>query len=528
MSEQQTSAPGAPQARVAQNRSRISIVWIVPIVAAVVGAWVAVARIMSEGPTIKITFASADGLEAGKTKIQYKGVDVGTITHIQLSENHERIEAIAQMAPKTEDFLVGDTNFWVVRPRISGANVTGLGTLISGAYIGMEIGQSRESKREFVALENPPVISGGIPGRYFMLKTSNLGSLDTGTPVFFRRLQVGEVSSYQLDKDGKLFTLRVFVHAPYDQYITENTRFWQASGIDVKLSATGLDVQTQSLLSILIGGIAFETPATGPVLPAADADSSFTLYLSRTEAFEPPAINPQTYQFVFDQSVRGLSPGAPVEFRGIKIGQVVDVRAQVDMKTLRFSAPVVAELEPQRLGVKLIDMGSGETLDSMRRKLIDAMVARGVRAQLQTGNLLTGAAFIELDYVPGAKPAKVDWTQYPVELPTAPGQLVSTEAQLTNIIKKFDALPIDEIGSDLHKSLVSLNETLMSAQGTLTSAQTTINNADGYVEPNSAQAQELANALQEISRAARSVRVLADYLEQHPEALLRGKPGGPK
>jgi paraquat-inducible protein B len=216
----------------------------IPIVAAVVGAWVAVTRVLSEGPDIKIVMKSAEGLEAGKTKIHYNGVDIGTVTKIDLSEDHQHVIMTAQMAPKTEAFLVEDTKFWVVRPRISGANVTGLGTLISGAYIGVEIGSSKESKRDFTALEIPPVITGEVPGRFFILKTPDLGSLDTGTPIYFRRLQVGQVASYKLDKDGKNLTVKVFVQTPYDQYVNSDTRFWHASGIDLSLSATGLTVQT--------------------------------------------------------------------------------------------------------------------------------------------------------------------------------------------------------------------------------------------------------------------------------------------
>jgi paraquat-inducible protein B len=215
--------PPVPESKAVAKRQRgVSLVWIIPILAALVGAWVAVTRILSAGPKITITFVSAEGLEAGKTKIEYKGVDIGTLTTIRLSRDHRRVLATAQMAPRTEDFLVADTQFWVVRPRISGANVTGLGTLISGAFIGTEIGDSKTEKRDFVALDTPPVITGGAPGRFFVLKTSDLGSLDTGTPIFFRRLQVGQVASYQLDKDGQFFTLKVFVRAPYDQYIAEH------------------------------------------------------------------------------------------------------------------------------------------------------------------------------------------------------------------------------------------------------------------------------------------------------------------
>src|SRR5208282_6341735 len=268
MPDRDPPIPSVPDSRtVPRKQTRLSLVWIIPVLAAAVGAWVAVTRIMGEGPKITIVFESAEGLEAGKTKISYRGVDVGTVTAIRLSEDHQRVIATAQMTPRTEDFLAEDTRLWVVRPRISGANVTGLGTLISGAYIGIEIGSSKEPKRDFVALETPPVVTGNAPGRFFVLKSSDLGSLDTGTPLFFRRLQVGQVASYILDQDGKFFTVKIFVREPYDQYVTANTRFWQASGVDVSLSANGLSVQTQSLLSILIGGIAFETPTTGAVLP---------------------------------------------------------------------------------------------------------------------------------------------------------------------------------------------------------------------------------------------------------------------
>lgn len=529
MAEQHTTIPPVPESRaVAKKQTRLSLVWIIPIVAVLIGAWVAVARIRSEGPKIMIVFKSAQGLEAGKTKINYRGVDVGTLTTIRLSDDHQRVIAVAQMAPRTEDFLVADTKFWVVRPRISGANVSGLGTLISGAFIGMEIGTSRAEQRRFVALETPPVVSIDIPGRFFVLQTSDLGSLDNGTPVFFRRLQVGEVASYKLDKDGRFFIVRIFVKKPYDSYVTANTRFWQASGIEVSLSASGLNVQTQSLLSILIGGIAFETPAGGRVLPAAEANTAFTLFENRAKAFEPAARNPQTFELIFNESVRGLVPGAPVEFRGVQIGEVAKVRAQVDLKTLKFSVPVTIHVDAQRLGVKVLGLKSEADLAAMRRRLIDSMVAHGVRAQLRTANLLTGSVLVAFDYFPGAPPATVDWSQNPVQLPTTPGQLEATEAKLTGIIDKLDKLPLQRIGDELSKTLTDLDQTLVTARGALVSAQSTLDNTSNLTGPNSAQVQRLDDTLQEVSGAARSVRVLTDYLERHPEALLRGKKGEAK
>jgi paraquat-inducible protein B len=496
-------------------------VWVVPIVAAVAGVWVAVTRILAQGPKITIVFKSAEGLDAGKTKIRYNGLDVGTLTTIRLSDDHKSVVATAEMEPKTQDFLVEDTRFWVVRPRISGGTVSGLGTLISGAYIGMDIGHARDKKRDFVALATPPVITADVPGRFFVLKTPTLGSLDNGTPLYFRRLQVGEVSSYELDPDGQALTVKAFVKAPYDKYVTPNTRFWHASGIDVSLTAAGLSVQTESLVSILIGGVAFETPVTGQVLPAAESDAVFTLYDNRTEAFEPPVRYPQTYRLVFRQSVRGLAVGAPVEFRGVRVGQVTAIDAQIDAKTAEFSAPVTVVLDATRLGVKLVDAAPGADLASLRRQLVDSLVAHGARAQLRTGSLLTGAMYVAIDFFPDAAPATIDWSQTPVELPTAPGSLEGIEATLGRIVKKLDTVPIQAIGDDLKKALVHLDDTLVSARGTL-------DNAGKLVAPDSALDTELTTTLQELSRMARALRVLADYLERHPEALVRGKPGEPK
>src|SRR5271167_230643 len=498
MPDRDPPLPSVPQSRsVPKKRTRLSLVWFIPIVAAIVGAWVAVTRVLSEGPKITIVMKSAEGLEAGKTKIHYNGVDIGTVSKIELSPDHQRVILTAQMAPKTEEFLLSDTKFWVVRPRISGANVSGLGTLISGAYIGVEIGSSQEEKRVFAALETPPVITGDIPGRFFTLKTPDLGSLDTGTPIYFRRVQVGQVASYALDKDGKNLTVKAFVQAPYDQYVNPETRFWHASGIDVSLSASGLTVQTQSVLSILIGGIAFETSAADPVLPPAEDNTVFALSANRAAAFNPPPRNPQTYLLIFKDSVRGLSAGAPVEFRGIPIGEVSDVRAQIDLKTFQFSVPVTIQLDPTRLGVNLVDVSAGADLDTMRRRLIDALVAHGIRAQLKTGNLLTGAVYVSLDFFPGAPPATVDWSQKPVQLPTTPGQFAATEATVENIINKLDKVQFQEIGVDLHKAITELDKTLLTLQGTLASAQGTLENTHSLTDPNSVQVQQFSSTLQE-------------------------------
>lgn len=523
--DDERSTPVPESKRRPPRRLHVSLVWIVPIVAAAVGAWVAFTEILGEGPEITIVLSTAEGLEAGKSTIQYNGVQVGKLTEIRLSDDHERVIATAQMASGTDDFLVEGTQFWVVRPRISGSTVSGLRTLISGAYIGMEIGDSDRRKRTFVALDTPPVVSGDTPGRFFRLTAPDLGSLDFGTPIYFRRLEVGQVAAYSLAEDGRSLSIRVFVKAPYDRFVNESTRFWEASGIDLTLDASGLTLDTESLLSILIGGIAFETPETASPTTAAEADAVFKLYEDRRQAFLPVRGKPETYQLVFEQSVRGLARGAPVELRGIQIGEVMSLRAQVDTDPLDVSIPVTVNVYPELIG------SSGERAaadEAAWRSRVDALVANGLRGELRSGSLLTGALFVAFDFFPDAPPARVDWTHEPPRLPTAPGGLQAIEARVESILEKIDQVPFKEIGDELRDAIAELEKTLAGARKTLTSAQGTLDDVGKLVAPSSLLGTELVDALSELSRAARSLRVLADYLERHPEALLRGKTGEAK
>ena len=529
MPDNDQSFPRVPESKtVAKKRARFSIVWVIPIVAAAAGVWIAVTKILNEGPKITITFNSAEGLEANKTKIRYNGLDVGTLTTILLTKDRHHVIATAKMAPKSDPYLVKDTKFWVVRPQISGLNITGLGTLISGDYIGVEIGQSQESERNFTALETPPIVAGDTPGRFFVLKTPELGSLDRGTPIYFRQLQAGQVVSYELDKDGQGMNIKIFVQAPYDQYVTPNTRFWQASGIDMSLSANGLHLQTESLMSILAGGVAFETPATGPLLPPAEADTAFPLFDNRSEAFRPPARDPQIYLLVFKQSVRGLTVGAPVQMGGVTIGEVTEISPQFDVTTLDYSVPVTVSIDPQRYGVKFLNLSADANAVAPHRRVMDILVSHGLRAQLKTGSLISGSLYVAVEFFPDAPPASLDWSQTPVQLPTMPGQVEAIETSLANVMKKVDQMQFKEISDDLRKTIGDLDQTLVSAHGTLTNTDKLLDSANQLIEPNSMLDAELNNMLLEGGGAARSLRVLADYLERHPEAFIRGKTGEAK
>ncbi|HXJ75064.1 MAG TPA: MlaD family protein, partial [Candidatus Dormibacteraeota bacterium] len=389
---------------VPKKRTRLSLVWVIPVVAAAAGVWITVTKILNKGPEITIVFSSAEGLEANKTKVNYNGVNIGTLTAIRFADDLKHVVATAEMSPKAKNFLVKDLKFWVVKPRMSGLNITGLGTLLSGNYIGVQLGESKESARSFTALESPP-LTGDVPGRIFMLKTAELGSLGEGTPIYFRQLQAGQVVSYELDKGGGFLNVKIFVEAPYDQYVNRNTRFWQASGIDVSLSAAGLHVQTESVMSILAGGVAFETPATGPLLPPAEAGATFELFDDRIAAFRPPVRDPHTYLMVFKESVRGLEVGAPVVMNGVTIGEVTEISPQFDARNVEFTVPVTVVVDPVRFGVRFLNLPAGGNAGSDNQMIMDTLVAHGLRGQLKTGSLISGALYVAVDLFPDEPPA---------------------------------------------------------------------------------------------------------------------------
>jgi paraquat-inducible protein B len=530
MPDYDSSLPPVPESKaVPKKRTRLSLVWVIPIVAAAAGVWIAVTKILDKGPEITIVFSSADGLVANKTKINYNGLDIGTLTSIKLMEDHKHVMATAAMHPKTKDFLVKDLKFWVVKPRMSGLNITGLGTLLSGNYIGVQLGESKESERHFVALETPP-LTGDVPGQIFTLKTPDLGSLGSGTPIYYRQLQAGQVVSYELDKKGGFLNVKIFVESPYDHFVTQDTRFWQASGIDVSLTAAGLHVQTESVMSILAGGIAFENPTSDAPQVPAEANTEFTLFDNRTTAFQPPPVDPRTYLLVFKQSVRGLSVGAPVELGGVNIGEVTQISPQFDANTMEFSIPVTIQVDPQRYGVKFLGWDNDKETLSIRQKIMDSLVARGLRAQLKTGNLISGALIVSLGIVPNAPPATLDWSQNPVEIPTVSGGFEAIEDSVATLLKNLDKTVIDARGTltNADTLMVNLDKTLGTARGTLTNADQLLGNAGTMIAPDSAMNTGLNILLQQGGDAARALRVLADYLERHPEALIHGKSGEAK
>jgi paraquat-inducible protein B len=535
--------PDLPEAVSAPRRRWApQLIWIIPIVAVLAGGWLAVKTILERGPTITISFKTGEGLEAGKTKIKYRDVDIGLVKEIALSDDRKRVVATAELDKHAAELLVEDTRFWVVRPRITAGGVSGLGTLLSGPYIAVDPGHGKETRRDFVALDVAPIVTREEAGRQFVLRADDLGSHDVGVPVYFRRLPVGEVVSHELDKDGKGVSIKIFVRAPFDQYVTANTRFWNASGVDVSLDATGVRVQTESLISILIGGIAFQAPPDGAVALAAEASAVFYLFATRDAAMKAPDTEVWRLVFVFEQSVRGLAVGAPVDFRGVTVGEVARIALDVDPNTLQFVQPVEIRFYPDRMRMRARHSKAllpPPRTPEERLTVAQRFVERGFRAQLRTGNLLTGQSYIALDFFPRAPKAKLDTSKDPIEIPTVPGALEDLQETIASIAKRLDKVQYEKIGADVQKALASLDQTLQSADGlvkrldsettpeltrALEDARRTLKSAEGALATESPLQTDLRESLREISRAAAAIRALADSLDRQPQSLIFGKP----
>ena len=302
-----------------RRRRNLQLVWLVPALAALIALALGVRAWLSTGPTVSIRFLSAEGLDPGKTRIRYKNVDIGIVKAVNLSADRKAVVVTAAMAKSAESLLLEDTRFWVVRPRFVGGEVTGLSTLLSGAYIGVDVGKAEDYRRDFIGLDNPPTFTADEPGREFVLRSTDLGSIDLGSPVYFRRTDVGKVTAIGLDADGKGVSLKVFVRAPNERYVTENTRFWHASGVDLSLDGSGVKLQTQSLVSVLLGGVAFGVPESALPTPQAKPDAAFRLFTEQALAMKRGEAEMTTLRAYFKGSMRGLSPGAPVDFRGVVV-----------------------------------------------------------------------------------------------------------------------------------------------------------------------------------------------------------------
>jgi paraquat-inducible protein B len=558
--------PPLPEARV-QTRRPFHVIWLIPVVAAIVAAFLGWRALSQQGATISITFNTAEGLVAGQTKIRHKAVDLGTVRHINLAPDMSRVIIEADMRRQADRYLTANARFWVVRPRLAVGNISGLDTLLSGSYIEMDPGQPvGPGKMEFTGLEEPPAIRSDEPGRSFVVIADRIGSLSSGSPVFYRDITAGEVLSYEMppmtsdEGSNHRIRLHVFIRSPYDQLVHEGSYFWNASGISVQLGAEGVRLQLESLQALLSGGIAFDTPTGKRAGPPSEAGAAFPLYADQAAAVAAGFRDRIAFLSYLRGSVRGLAVGAPVELFGIQVGSVTGVHLQLDPSGQYFQVAVAFQVQPERI-FGLGNVPSEAPLATTRR-----LVEQGMRMQLRSANLLTGQQYVSLDFFPGATPAEAQEQDGAIVMPTLPGGLEGITASVGQILQRVQALPLEEIGRHLNAALAGLDSTvngpelkqsLRALTATLAAVQELARQASAGAGPalerlpqiaqnlqtatdraarllgsadtgygaNSQFRRELERLLDQVGDTARSVRLLADYLDQHPEALLRGRTG---
>ncbi|MEP6884421.1 MAG: MlaD family protein [Gammaproteobacteria bacterium] len=522
---------------------RLPLIWALPVIVVLAGAFVVIQEKLAQGTSVEIQFHNAEDLEPNKTKIRYKDVEIGEVSEIHVAKDRKDVIVTAMIHRDASEYLVEDTRFWVVRPRVSAAGITGLGTLVSGAYISVDVGKSDAQTKRFVGLEVPPIVTADQPGREFILHTDDLGSLSIGSLVFYRHIVAGQVVAYTLDPSGSGVTLKVFVKAPFDDFVTAGTRFWQASGIDMSLSSDGIKLRTESLTSILQGGVTFRALPGSATTPVA-SDAAFILYSDEDRAMRPLETEIRTFVMYFNGSLRGLSPGAPVELHGIGVGEVKSVDVEYDRDTASLRFPVLVDLYPQRIrgrkarGARQSAATAGNETTS--RLLIDSLVAHGLRAELKSGNLLTGQKYVDLDVHPDALAQTIWWKEQPAVFPTTSNGLDEIQDSIGGIARKLNKVPFDQISYRLVSTMTALEQTLKSTdrlmqhvdgslapqiQATLVEAQGALKNAKELLGQDAPLRGDLGETLLQLSRAAKAVTTLVEYLERHPESLLRGKPG---
>ena len=506
-------------------------IWLLPICALLVTVWLIYKAVSEKGDVITIDFPTAEGLEIDKTKIRYLDVEIGKVTNISINDDSKTIRVTAQMNKDTGQYLTKNTQFWVVRPQVGLGGISGLNTLLSGAYIAIKPEQGKHT-HHFVGLAQPPILKTHTEGKQFILETTNVNSMRAGTPINFHGITVGEVLNYELANNADGIKLTVFINAPYDQFIRKDTRFWIDSGIDLSANADGFKVRTGPLSSLLSGGIAFRTsPEDKNTVAENTVFRLFENYEKSTEVVYHDTIKVVMF---FNGSVRGLTVGAPVSLRGIPIGKVTDINLEMDEKNAEVRIPIIAEIEPDRIKI-LHKENSISTKDNIKH-----LINEGLRAQLQTGSLITGQLFISLDMMPKTKiVAHTNNTGY-LEFPTVPNSIEQITQSAQAIMDKVSKLPLEEMTAEVTKTLQTLQTTSKEANKTLASIKTTVDTANNTLKSTDKTMQttqellnsfasgstmqyELHQLLQQLTQTANSTKQLTDYLEQHPDSLLRGK-----
>ena len=444
---------------------RWSPVWIVPIVTALIGAWILFYHFSHQGPEVTLITTTAEGIEGGKTTIKSRNVDVGRVESVTLSDDLNHVILKARLNPDMKKLLKGDSAFWVVKPQIGKEGISGLGTLLSGAYIELQPGRKGEEPAQYQLLDSPPLAAPDAKGIRVVLDSERSGQLNPGDPVLFRGYRVGSVETSQFDTKTRSMHYQLFINAPYDSLVTSNVRFWKDSGVNFDMSAQGMRVEMGSLTTLFSGGVSFDVPSGWERGEQAQEHAEYTLFDDQRSIQDSLYTEHRDFVMFFSDSIRGLSPGAPVEFRGIRLGTVSSVpftipgiEQQIDSD---YRIPVLIRIEPDRFTKQL-----GKHFD-MEAALKDAL-QRGMRASLKSGNLLTGALYIDLDFYPNEKPWKGPRQLGGYELlPTTSGGLAQIQQKVMMTLDKINALPLNPLIEEATQTLAQSKRTLAETQRTM-------------------------------------------------------------
>jgi paraquat-inducible protein B len=542
------------------RRSRLSLIWAIPVVTVLIGAWLAYSTISQRGPLITVSFETAEGLQANQSHVRHKDVDMGVVQKVSLSPDMKRVQVTVRMNNEAAPLLTDRAQFWVVRPRFFAGAISGLQTLFSGSYIDLlpATEGGGEQKRDFVGLENPPVLQSDVPGRTFLLKADRIGSLNLGSPIVFRDLEVGEVLGWDVGEMARDITVHAFVREPFDQYVRDNSRFWNASGAKIQLGANGLQLQIESLRAVVLGGITFDTPDDPKITVESQANHTFSLYPNEDAAASSSYKRAIPFVANFNGSVAGLAAGSPVTLHGLRIGEVTGVSLVYDRGLDNVLAPVHFSLEPERIG--MLDLPMDRDLDARMGNL----VRRGLRVKLETSNILTGQKQLAMDLYHGAGAGELAKEGDAYVVPVLGGSADDVATAATNLVNRLNDIPFESIGNNLNLTLAGVNalvndkqlgESVTALRSTLASAQILVNNLNNGITPamqrlpaiaagledsvkrtdrligslesgyggDSRFSRDVGRMMSQLSDAARSIRVLADLLSRHPEALIRGR-----
>jgi paraquat-inducible protein B len=517
------------------QRGGISAIWIIPLLALALGAYMVVYTWMTEGPEITITFKTAEGLEAGKTKVKYRNVTLGVVEEVKLSNDLEKVVAKVKLERQALELLKEDTSFWVVTARIGMGQISGLGTLLSGAYIELAPGVGAVGARDFVALERPPLTPADAPGLRLHLFSEKATSVSAGDSVLYNGYKVGRIESREFDPERRKILYVIFIDAPFHKLVSSTTRFWDVSGVSLSLNTEGVRLETGSLDTVLAGGVAFSVPPGVDNGEPVQSQAEFQLYKSYRDILDNPFKHGVHYVMLFEQSIKGLLPGAPVEFRGIPLGHVVrvmvkesvDINVATDREGEGDPIPVLIYLEPGRM-----EMADTAASVEFLHEAIRRGVTNGMRASLESGNLLTGAKYISVDYFPGAGPsATSEFAGYPT-IPTVASGLGQLQYQLSAVLDKVNDLPLEDTVASANAALSSLNDNLESL-GKILAARSTqelpaeleatleeIRIAVSGLAPDSELYQSLDSSLSRLNNSLGNLETLSRTLAAQPNAAI--------